>query len=159
MSELSKKMMARKQPRPKKAPPDEQPLTPEQQKALNILQQEAKRADSMLTSDGKGGLDPRLVLGAMRRDQYECQECGETGNDSNGGIGVHHLGGIVDSKKASRMGHKNILENIQTICDDCHDREHAEARAKGQDSSQVLPSGDRGDPRRDHGQPKAKVDK
>lgn len=140
--------------------PQKDGLSPDEQKALDTIQREAKKWGSFLTSGGKGGLDPRLVLRVMQRDEYHCKSCGELGDkEENGGIGVHHVGGIVSSRRTSKLGHKNQLNNLVTICARCHDREHERARAEGEDSSQVTPSGDRGNPKRDHGLPPAKVDR
>lgn len=73
----------------------------------------------------------------------------------NGGLSVHHKGGIVSSKWLSKKGHANDPNNIVSICDDCHNKEHEKAKAEGIDSSQVTPEGDKGNPRRDHGLPDA----
>lgn len=163
MGESAKKAMSKPPAEPdgrRSDLPKEDGLPRDQKNALKKMQREAKAADSFLTSGGKGGLDPGLVLHVMRRDEFKCKSCGELGDkEANGGIGVHHVGGIVTSKRTSRMGHKNQPNNLVTICESCHDREHNEARENGEDSSQVLPSGDKGNPRRDHGQPTAKVDR
>jgi len=79
----------------------------------------------------------------MKRDGYQCKVCGEMGDKyANGGIGVHHKGGIVESKWLSKKGHSNNPNNIVTICNRCHDQLHQKARAEGRDSSQVEPEGD-----------------
>jgi hypothetical protein len=130
-------------------------LKPEERKALWTMRREAKERGSLLTSGGKGGLPPSLVLGVMRRDKYRCKSCGRKGTKENGGIGIHHKGGIVESKWLSAKGHSNDPNNLVTICNSCHDEEHEKARADGVDSSQVTAKGDKGNPRRDHGKPVA----
>jgi len=124
--------------------PRDDGLNPQERRALRVMRREAAAAGSKLTSGGKGGLPPSLVLGVMRRDKYRCKTCGELGSDQNGGLGVHHRGGIVASKWLSRQGHQNKPANIVSICNSCHDRLHEKARAEGNDSSQVLPEGDEG---------------
>jgi hypothetical protein len=143
MGEASVKWARANKPKPKKR-------SAQEEKALNNLRAEAKAHGATLASDGEGGLDPSLVLGVMRRDGYECKNCGENKN-----LSVHHKGGVPKSKWLSKKGHSNDPNNISTICESCHDREHNKAREEGVDSSQVLPEGDKGT-RRDHGQPDAK---
>lgn len=127
----------------------ERPLSGEERKALHKLRKEARQHGTKLASGGKGGLPPSFVLNVMRRDDYQCKVCG--GRDQ---IGLHHKGGIVESKWLSMKGHKLDANNVVTICDKCHDRIHQKARAEGVDSSQVTPEGDEGT-RRDHGKPEA----
>lgn len=135
--------------------PKKDDLDPRQKAALRQLQQEAKAKGSFLSSGGKGGLDSRLVLRVMQRDHYRCKSCGRKGDKyTNGGIGVHHIGGIVESEKLSRLGHQNLESNLVSICSTCHDREHTKAKKEGVDSSQVTPLGDVGT-KRDHGLPVA----
>jgi hypothetical protein len=129
-------------------------LPPAERAALRKIRIEAKHAGSQLTTGGKGGGSPSFVLGIFRRDKFRCKTCGELGNEKNGGIGLHHKGGIPSSAHLSRLGHKWTRSNVVTICNSCHDREHEEARANGEDSSQVTPEGDVGT-RRDHGKPSA----
>lgn len=116
---------------------------------------EAKKAGATLGKpDAKGGLPPSLVLGVFRRDKWKCKKCG-----SQEDIGPHHKGGIAESKWLSKKGHSNDPNNLTTLCAGCHDDVHEKAREDGTDSSQVTPSGDRGDARRDKGLPPAKVDR
>lgn len=119
-------------------------LNDSERHALAKIRKEAKAKGSVLTSGGKGGLSPSLVLGVMRRDDFMCKTCGSRGNGDNGGIGVHHKGGIVESKWLSKKGHQNDKNNIVTICARCHDKVHNKAREEGVDSSQVTPDGDKG---------------
>jgi hypothetical protein len=153
---LAKWANAERQSRKSDRPQDDG-LKPGERKALWKLRQEAKDLGSQLTSGGKGGLPPSLVLGVMRRDKYRCKTCGELGDvEENGGIGIHHKGGIVASKWLSSKGHSNDPNNLVTICGRCHDKEHEEAREEGDDSSQVTAEADEGDPRRDKGKPLAR---
>lgn len=131
---------------------DAKPLSGEERFALRTLRNEAHEAGSKLASGGRGGLPPSLVLGVMRRDKYTCKRCGELGTSDNGGITVHHIGGIDESVWASKKGHKNEPNNLVTLCTKCHDAIHAQARAEGDDSSQGTPIGDEGT-KRDHGLP------
>lgn len=124
--------------------PQEDELPRAEKRALQKMQQEAKEIGSQLTTGGKGGLPPSLVLGVMRRDGYRCKKCGELGDmEKNGGLGVHHKGGIPESKWLSKKGHANDPNNLVSICHDCHDDVHEEARENGTDSEQVKPEGDK----------------
>lgn len=107
-------------------------LNPSEQACLDRVQQEAAAAGATLLTDGKGGLPPSLVLGVMRRDRYRCKRCG--GAD---GLSMHHKGGVAASAWLRRKGHSMDMNNLATICGDCHDAIHAQARAEGVDSSQV----------------------
>ena len=113
-------------------------LNSQEYHALELMRREAKRKGVELENDGEGGLPPGLVLRVMRRDKYKCKAHG--GRDKP--ISVHHKGGIVDSEWLSQKGHHNDENNLVTICVDCHNKLHNEARSKGTDSSQVKPSGD-----------------
>lgn len=140
MSEILQRFLnAKKSSQPAAERPEwERGSNEHEQKALAILQREAKRAGATLANDGKGGLPPSLVLGVMRRDDFTCKRCGKQDD-----LIVHHKGGIVRSKKLSAMGHKNIPQNIVTVCESCEDAQHEQARRDGVDSSQVTPKGDR----------------
>jgi hypothetical protein len=138
--------------------PDKKMKDPAQKKALETIRREAADAGSDLASGGEGGLPSDLVLAVMRRDKYTCKTCGQKGNldkGGNGGLSVHHKGGIPDSVWLSNKGHQNDVNNIVSICQTCHNKQHQEAKAKGVDSSQVTPAGDEGNPRRDKGLPPA----
>lgn len=119
-------------------------------KALERVRDEAHAKGATLLTGGKGGLAPSLVLGIMRRDGYRCKRCG-----GREGLSVHHKGGIVASKWLSMKGHRMDFNNLTTICGPCHDAIHQEARAEGEDSSQVTPEGDVGTSR-DKGKPEAR---
>ena len=140
MSEILKRFLdAKKANQPAAERPEwERESNEHEQKALAILQKEAKRAGATLAKDGKGGLPSSLVLGVMRRDGYTCKRCGKQDN-----LIVHHKGGIVRSKKLSAMGHKNVPQNIVTVCESCEDAQHEQARRDGVDASQVEPEGDK----------------
>lgn len=115
----------------------------EERKALNLMRRKADEAGSVLASGGEGGLPASLVYGVMKRDGFKCKRCGNLGTEENG-LEVHHKGGIVESKKLSRKGHGNLISNIVTVCEKCHDAMHDQARDDGVDSSQVMPEGDVG---------------
>jgi hypothetical protein len=125
-------------------------LPADEQKTLKKLQREAQENGATLASGGKGGLPPSLALHVFRRDKWECKACG-----SKEDLTLHHKGGIPASKWLSKQGHSNNPNNIVTLCPSCHDKMHQEARREGDDSSQVTPAGDEGDPRRDKGLPPA----
>lgn len=128
----------RMQPRQERAP-----LSSEERLALHKLRTEARKAGARLATGGRGGISPSLALFCFRRDGYRCQLHGDRGQGENGGLTLHHRGGIVASQLLSKMGHKNIPENLQVICELAHDEVHDAARAEGIDSSQVEPEGDR----------------
>lgn len=142
MSELAKKLVGKQQRRSDHAQGDD--LTPHEAKALDKLRQEARAAGSFLSSGGKGGLNPSLVLGVMRRDKFRCKRCGELGDkDENGGIGVHHKSEHMENPKAKRrsalLGKKGKIDtqaNLATMCDRCHDEIHTEDRAEYGDAEQ-----------------------
>jgi len=104
--------------------------------ALLRMRAEAKRAGSELTSGGKGGLPPSLVLGVMRRDGWHCKACGELGDmNVNGGLGVHHKSEHLESPKAKarslllgKQGRIDTAANVVTLCANCHDRVHEDDR-------------------------------
>ena len=116
---------------------DEKPLSREERLALHRLRLEARAAGSQLKSAGRGGLSPSLVRAVFRRDEYTCKVCGRKGSAANGGLTMHHKGGVIESAWLARKGHKNEPNNLVSICDDCHNKLHEEARAEGVDSSQV----------------------
>lgn len=45
---------------------------------------------------------------------------------------------------------RKVLQYIVTLCADCHDAIHQEAKSKGEDSSQVMPKGDVGKGKHGH---------
>lgn len=110
--------------------PKQKSLSPDEQNTLKILRREARRKGATLATGGKGGLPPSLVLGVMRRDEYECKVCG-----TQEMISIHHKGGIWSSPKMFRRGHSNQPNNLVTICVECHDALHDKARDAGIDSS------------------------
>lgn len=106
-------------------------LPAQERGALRAIQREARQRGVLLTSGGKGGLPPSLVLGVLRRDDWKCKVCGETGTKDNGGLGIHHKGGIPESGWLRRKGHINDPNNLVSICNRCHDSVHEKARAEG----------------------------
>lgn len=118
------------------------PLSREERRALHQIRVGAKKAGARLASAGRGGLSPSLVLHVMRRDEYRCKVCGSDGHDTDG-LQIHHKGGIVESRWLSNKGHRNVPNNLVTICSRCHDRVHQKAREEGTDSSQIEPAADK----------------
>lgn len=116
--------------RRRRDPPDDPDMPDGERKALAIMRREARAAKSLLSSNGKGGLPPSLVLGVLRRDHYRCQHCDELGAEPNGGVGVHHKGGVRNAPtlRLARMGKRSVPENLEAICRRCHDGLHDEDR-------------------------------
>lgn len=150
MGELARKLVASRQ-KPKAEEHhdkhDEPKLAPDEENALKKIKSEAAAVGSYLTSDGKGGLPPSLVLGVMRRDGFRCKVCGEYGDEElNQGIGVHHKNQHITEPKAR---HKGVLANredrrndpsqLTTICAKCHDAVHQKDRAEygGKDADEL----------------------
>lgn len=106
-------------------------LSREERRALHKLRMEAKAKGVPLTSAGRGGLSPSLVLFVFRRDDYTCKVCGKTGA-ATGGIQLHHKGGLENPASAwlRKKDHSNDPNNIVTICKGCHDNVHDDDRAK-----------------------------
>jgi hypothetical protein len=130
------------------------PLSAEERLALRRLRSEAQNNGARLRTAGRGGLSPSLVLSVMRRDDYTCKVHGDHGEGDFGGLELHHKGGVVESEWLSKRGHKNVPNNLVTVCRKAHDEIHNRARAKGVDSSQVVAEADVGT-RHDHGQGEA----
>jgi hypothetical protein len=100
---------------------------------LRTMQREARRNGVTLTSGGKGGLPPSLVLGVFRRDKWRCKIHGDRGEGKRGGLGVHHKGGLENptSKWLKKKGHVNDPNNLVTLCNQAHDEIHERDRALG----------------------------
>lgn len=122
-------------------------LTPQERKALATIQQEAKERGCFLTSGGKGGLPPQLVLDVFRRDKWRCKVCSEKGTKENGGLGVHHkYQHITDPKarakgvRAIEEGRRNDASQLNAICARCHDNVHERDRDEhgGEDADEVV---------------------
>lgn len=150
MGEITRKFIASKKGKQQQQPKDdrdEKQLAPDEANALKKMRREADAVGSFLTSDGKGGLDPSLVLGVMRRDGFKCKVCGEYGDEEqNGGIGVHHknqhITAPVEKRKgmqANKEGRRNDPNQLTTICESCHDRVHERDREEygGEDADEA----------------------
>lgn len=103
-------------------------LPVEEQKALERLQTEAKNRGVFLTTGGRGGIPPSIVLGILRRDEWKCKRCGTDGAD-RGGLGIHHKGGVSLSARLVALGTRTSRSNLVTLCKECHDAIHDEDRA------------------------------
>lgn len=101
----------------------------EEKGALQRMRKEAAAKGAKLHNGGVGGLPSSTVLHVFRRDDFTCKKCGTRDNP----IGVHHKGGIPDSAWLKKKGHRNDLNNMVTICDECHDDVHEEAREEGKE--------------------------
>lgn len=154
MSELTKKMMANAKPdaRGRRTDtPQEDKLAPDEANALKKLQGLAKQQGCLLTSGGKGGLPPSLVLHVFKRDadedgNFRCKVCGETGTDENGGLGVHHKYQHITAPKerrkgvlANKQGRRNDPSQMIVICARDHDKVHQRDRAEygGKDADEI----------------------
>lgn len=127
-------------------------LSREERHALHSFRMQAHDKGITLASSGRGGLLPSLVWRVMRRDNWQCKVCGGHGEGDEGGLTVHHVGGILESDWLAKKGHKNVPSDLVTICARCHDRIHQKARAEGLDSTQVMSPADKGT-HHDNGQP------
>lgn len=111
---------------------------PDRNRIQETIRKEAKSKGATLSHPDGGGVPAQLALKVFRKFGYQCPRC-KTRRD----IGLHHKGGIVDSKKLDKMGHEMTEQNLAVLCEKCHDAIHQMARKKGIDSSQVTPEGDR----------------
>jgi hypothetical protein len=104
-----------------------------EQRALDKIRSEAKKAGATLLTDGEGGLPSSTVLGVMRRDEYKCKRCGSQEN-----LSIHHKGGLENpvSRWLKKKGHSNTQDNLVTICGRCHDNIHEEDREEGDAGSE-----------------------
>lgn len=114
--------------------PQEDDLSSDDRAALRTIQREARKHRAILTSGGKGGLPPGLVLGVFRRDRWRCKIHGDRGQGDRGGLGVHHKGGLENptSKWLKKKGHDNDPNNLVTLCKKAHDEIHNRDRALGE---------------------------
>lgn len=117
--------------------PTKEDLPLEERKALATLRKEAAAAGAVLKGAGRGGLRATLVLGVMRRDGFRCKVHGDRGEGEYGGLHLHHKGGVVASEWLAKKAHRNVFNNLVTVCLKGHDEIHDAARAAGTDSSQV----------------------
>ena len=151
MSHTLKEYMKAKR---KSKPREPRVLSKEERRSLVKLRREAFAAGAKLQSGGLGGISPSLVLYVFRRDGYKCKIHGDRGEGDNGGLSLHHKGGIVESQWLSNKGHEYIANNLVVLCNRAHDSLHNKAREAGLDSSQVTPEADY-DSGRDKGDRKA----
>jgi 5-methylcytosine-specific restriction endonuclease McrA len=66
-----------------------------------------------IIKNGNGKINPQLRLRILRRDNYTCQSC----HRSNVTLQVDH---IIPRNKGGLDG----LQNLKTICYDCHIEKH-----------------------------------
>lgn len=118
--------------------------TPADRAAYRTLRAEARAHGAVLANGGRGGLPASFVLKIMRRDGYVCKVHGDKGEGKNGGLTLHHKGGVVESEWLNKKGHKSELNNLVVLCTRAHNAIHEKAREEGTDSSQVEPEGDKG---------------
>jgi 5-methylcytosine-specific restriction endonuclease McrA len=132
MSEAAAKYM-QNQHRKAKKPSSGPPLNASERAALRKLREEARLNGVTLSNGGKGGLPPSLVLGVMRRDEWTCKVHGDRGEGENGGLQVHHKGGLENPNSAwlKAKGKSNDPNNIVTLCARAHDEVHDRDRAEG----------------------------
>ena len=131
MGKAAAKLMQARKGEPRQDQPHEKPLSPHEKLALKKLRREAKAAGATLATGGKGGLDPSLVLGVMRRDRFRCKKCGGKAD-----LSVHHkvqhlkhlVGHWMKTKAKAKGQAKNDPNVIATLCAPCHDELHQEDR-------------------------------
>ena len=106
--------------------PRDETLPKEERRALATLRREAKEAGAVLANSGKGGLLPSLALGVFRRDGYRCKIHGDAGDAENGGLTIHHKGGIEApvSRWLANKGKRNDTNNLVIICHRGHNTIH-----------------------------------
>ena len=69
---------------------------------------------------------------AISRDSYTCQYCKQRQSRAKGKefyIEVHHMAGIANWETVIDAVYEHILchpDGLETLCRDCHDREHKE---------------------------------
>ena len=104
----------------------------QERKALSRIRLEAKALGAVLATGGRGGLPPSLVLGVFRRDEYTCKVHGDRGEGANGGLTVHHKGGLKHPASAwlRKKDHVSTLNNLVILCARAHDDIHTEDEAK-----------------------------
>ena len=121
MGELASRYMSYRQ-KPQKRQPEED-------KAYEVLRDEAEAHGATLHSGGQGGLPASVVLGIFRRDGWHCHKCG-TKED----LSIHHKADILASpylRRLHKIAGKSDPRNLATICKRCHDQIHQQARADG----------------------------
>ena len=133
MGKAAAKLMQAQEGEKRQDRPQERPLSPHEKIALKKLRREAKAAGATLATGGKGGLDPSLVLGVMRRDRFKCKRCG--GADV---LSVHHkqhldhpVGKWLKKKAKIKGQGRNDPSLIATVCEGCHTSIHNEDRERG----------------------------
>lgn len=102
-------------------------LSAEEIRALRKLRAEAKAVGAVLANGGRGNLTPSFALGVMRRDGYTCKVHGDRGEGDNGGLTLHHKGGAGVSRWLKAKGHRNVLNNLVTMCKRAHNEVHDRA--------------------------------
>lgn len=60
----------------------------------------------------------------FKRDKWTCQGCGYVGRQRPGDLHADHVHNRAE-------GGQNDLDNLQTLCDDCHKPKSAAERARG----------------------------
>jgi hypothetical protein len=107
-----------------------------EQRALDKIRSEAKKAGATLHNNGEGGLPSSLVLGVFRRDNWRCKRCGSQEN-----LTIHHKGHLENpvSRWLKKKGKSNDPNNLVTMCAEkpdgspgCHDDIHEEDRDQEQ---------------------------
>lgn len=74
----------------------------------------------------------QVRLAVLARDYYVCQECGKT--DCNT---VHHIIPLTEANINNTDISVN-MDNLETICKDCHDKVHGRYQARNELSSKVY---------------------
>lgn len=60
----------------------------------------------------------------LERDKYTCQDCGKTHHETV--LHIHH----IDGTGRRKPHHNNKMNNLITLCNNCHTRHHAKNQKK-----------------------------
>lgn len=96
-------------------------LPSDELRAFKRAKAEATDKGATLKIRASGGLKPSLILGLLRRDEFQCKRCG-----GNADLSVHHKGNLENPTSVwlKQKGKSNDFNNLVTICGDCHDAIH-----------------------------------
>jgi hypothetical protein len=108
-------------------------------KIIEKIRKEANENGATLQSDGKGGVDPKIVLQVFRRDKWRCSN--EHCPTPKTNLTLDHISGHPseiahdpeaknrkDLQEGVRLGHIDDPKALHTLCAKCHDAVHARER-------------------------------
>lgn len=86
-------------------------------------------------SRGYGYAWQKLRQRALERDHGLCQPCKRAGRITEADAVDH----IIRKAECKRRGHRSdYLDNLQSICNECHDRKTAEENGRSGEPKQVI---------------------